>query len=94
MKWQRSDRGAQRRRTVTLPIARGVDWRAIGYLFSIVGILLLGAKSMPKAGDPWWYWPALIGGVLTSIIGFGLRYLAHIKQRRQLAEIARKAEIN
>ena len=54
--------------------------------------MLFGAKSMPKASDPWWYWPALIGGAATSILGFGLRDLAHIEQRRQLAKIAREAE--
>lgn len=53
---------------------------------------MLGAEAMPKPTDPWWYWPALIGGVASSIIGFGLRYLAHLQQRRKLAEIAREAE--
>lgn len=80
-----------RHQTVTVPIDTGIDWRAIGYLFSVIGILMLGAKSMPKPGDPWWYWPALIGGVATSIIGFGLRYLAHVKQRRKLEAVAREA---
>lgn len=80
-----------RHETVTIPVGNGIDWRGIGYLFSIVGILLLGAEAMPKPGDPWWYWPALVGGVVTSIIGFGLRYLAHLKQRREMAKVKKAA---
>jgi phosphotransferase system glucose/maltose/N-acetylglucosamine-specific IIC component len=69
-----------------------VDWKGIGYIFSIIGVLLLGAKSMPKPHDPSWYWPALIGGVVTSIIGFGIRYLAHLKQRREIMRAEAKAD--
>jgi hypothetical protein len=69
-----------------------VDWKGIGYLFSIAGVLLLGAKSLPKPADPWWHWPALLLGALTSIIGFGLRYLSHLKQRRELKRAEAEAE--
>ena len=69
-----------------------IDWKGIGYLFSIAGVLLLGARSMPKPDDPSWYLPALIGGVVTSIIGFGLRYFAHLKQRREIRETEAKAD--
>ena len=69
-----------------------VDWKGIGYLFSIAGVLLLGAKSMPKLGDPGWHWPALILGVVTSIIGFGLRYFSHLKERREIERAKAEAE--
>lgn len=69
-----------------------VDWKGIGYLFSILGMLLLGAEAIPKPTDPWWYWPALAGGVVTSIIGFGIRYLAHLKQRREIKRTKAKAD--
>lgn len=71
-----------------------VDWKGIGYLFSIAGVLLLGARSMPKPQDPSWYWPALIAGVVTSLVGFALRYFAHLKQRRELRRTETKADKN
>lgn len=69
-----------------------IDWRGIGYIFSVIGILFLGAEARPKPTDPWWYWPALIIGVVTSIIGFGLRYFAHLKQRREIRRVKAEAE--
>jgi len=79
-------------RTVTIPARSGIDWKGIGYLLSIVGVLLLGAKSMPKASDPSWHWPALIAGVFMSIVGFGLRYLSHLKEQREIAKAMAEAE--
>lgn len=70
----------------------GVDWKGIGYLFSIVGALLLGADAWPKPTDPAWHLPALIAGVLVTIIGFAVRYLAHLKQRREIEEAKREAD--
>jgi hypothetical protein len=52
----------------------------------------MGAEAIPKPSDPWWYWPALAGGVLTSIVGFALRYMAHLKQRREIEQTKREAE--
>jgi hypothetical protein len=93
-----------RHESVTIPAGNGpktpssassqhkIDWKGIGYLFSIAGVLLMGAEAIPKPSDPWWYWPALAGGVLTSIVGFALRYMAHLKQRREIEQTKREAE--
>jgi len=81
-----------RHETVTIPVAHGIDWKGIGYLFSILGALLLGAQAWPKPTDPAWHLPALIGGVTTTIVGFAVRYMAHLKQRREIDEAKRKAE--
>lgn len=81
-----------RHETVTIPDGNGIDWKGIGYLFSIAGVLLLGAEGQPKPDDPWWYWPALIGGCVASITGFGLRYMAHLKERKEMARTRREAE--
>lgn len=81
-----------RHETVTIPVARGIDWKGIGYLLSMVGALLLGAIAWPKPEDPAWYLPALIGGVVTTIAGFGVRYMAHLKQRKEIEETKRQAE--
>jgi hypothetical protein len=81
-----------RHETVTIPAGNGIDWKGIGYLFSIAGVLLLGAEAIPKSTDPTWYWYALIGGIVTSIVGFALRYMAHLKQRREMAEVKKEAQ--
>jgi hypothetical protein len=81
-----------RHETVTIPVAQGLDWKAIGYLLSMVGALLLGAIAWPKPGDPAWYLPALIAGVATTIAGFGVRYMAHLKQRKEIEQAKREAE--
>lgn len=77
--------------TVTFPVVKGIDWKAIGYLLSMVGALLLGAIAWPKPEDPRWHLPALIGGVATTIAGFAVRYVAHLKERRELEETKREA---
>ena len=81
-----------RHETVTIPVADGIDWKGIGYLLSMVGALLLGAIAWPKPEDPAWHLPALIGGVATTILGFAVRYMAHLKQRKEIEETKREAE--
>ncbi|HEV2595921.1 MAG TPA: hypothetical protein VGU01_12035 [Sphingomicrobium sp.] len=70
----------------------GTDWKGIGYLFSIAGALLLGAHAWPKSSDPTWHLPALVAGVGTTIIGFAVRYIAHLKERREIEEAKSEAE--
>jgi hypothetical protein len=81
-----------RHETVTVPLPTGIDWKGIGYLFSIAGALLLGAIAWPTPEEPAWHLPALLGGVGTTIIGFAIRYLAHLKERKELARTRREAE--
>jgi hypothetical protein len=69
-----------------------MDWKGIGYLLSMAGALLLGAIAWPKPDDPSWHLPALIGGVATTIAGFAVRYLAHLKQRREIEQTKREAK--
>jgi len=68
--------------------ATGIDWKALGYIVSILSVFLLGAIAWPKAGDAAWHGPVLIAGMATSIVGMGFRYKAHLDQQREL----RKAE--
>ena len=63
-----------------------MDWKGIGYLVSIVSVCLLGAVAWPKPSDPSWHQPVLMAGMATSIIGMGLRYIAHRKQQRELKQ--------
>jgi hypothetical protein len=70
---------------------RGPDWKGIGYLISIVSVFFLGAIAWPKPGDPAWYLPALIVGMITSIIGMGFRYRAHLQQQKEIEEAEAEA---
>lgn len=48
-----------RHQTVTIPAGRGIDWKGLGYLISIVSVLLLGAIAWPKADggtSSCWFW--------------------------------------
>jgi len=80
-----------RRETVTIPAPSGFDWKAAGYLTSIVSVLLLGIVAWQKSDPPWWYHPTLIAGMATSILGMAFRYLAHLHQKRQIAEARRNS---
>jgi O-antigen/teichoic acid export membrane protein len=62
------------------------DWKAAGYLTSMVSVLFLGAVAWPKPDDPAWVLPALIVGMATSIVGMGFRYLAHLQQKKRMSE--------
>ena len=81
-----------RHENVTMSGSSAIDWKGVGYLLSMVGALLLGAIAWPKPDDPGWHLPALITGVATTIAGFGLRYVAHLKQRKEIEQTKREAE--
>jgi len=64
----------------------GLDWKAIGYLTSIVSVFFLGIVAWPAPGDPWWVLPALFLGMVLSVLGMGFRYLAHIQEKKEIAQ--------
>jgi hypothetical protein len=63
----------------------GLDWKAIGYITSIVSVFFLGAIAWPKPQDPDWHVPVLMIGMAASILGMGFRYLAHIHQKKEIS---------
>jgi hypothetical protein len=73
------------------PPTKGLDWKALGYIVSIVSVFFLGSIAWPKSGEPAWHLPALIAGMATSIIGMGFRYKAHIDQKRELKQAEAEA---
>ena len=77
--------------SVTKAPTTNVDWKGLGYLVSIVSVLLLGAIAWPTPGEPRWHMPVLILGVLTSVAGMGMRYRAHILQQRELKQTKAEA---
>ena len=69
----------------------GFDFKAAGYLVSILSVFFLGAVAWPGPGDPAWVLPALIAGMALSIAGMGLRYIAHLKQKKELRQAEAEA---
>ena len=70
-----------RNKPAPMPAPSGADWKALGYLISMVSVFFLGAIAWPKPGDPAWHLPVLI-------VGMACRYQSHLDQKREL----RKAE--
>jgi hypothetical protein len=73
-----------RHETVTSASTSGADWNGIGYLVSIISVVLLGIVAWPGPGEPEWHIPVIIVGMAASIIGMALRYKAHLDQQREL----------
>jgi len=71
------------REPVAIPDGR-IDWKGLGYLVSIVSVFFLGVVAWPKPDEPRWHLIALAAGMVTSIIGMGCRYKAHLDQKREL----------
>jgi len=80
-----------RQESVTISTPKGVDWKGLGYVVSIASVFFLGAIAWPKPEDPAWHLPALIAGMALSIVGMGLRYLAHLKQQKEMARMEAEA---
>jgi hypothetical protein len=80
-----------RHQAVTMAAAQGLDWKALGYLVSIVSVFFLGAIAWPKPDEPRWHIVALLIGMATSIIGMGCRYKAHLDQQREIKKAQAEA---
>jgi hypothetical protein len=81
-----------RHETVTISAAKGVDWKALGYLISIASVFFLGAVAWPGPDEPKWHMAVLIIGMATSIIGMGCRYKSHLDEKREIRRAEAKAE--
>lgn len=81
-----------RHETVTIPFPTGLDWKALGYLISIASVFFLGAVAWEKENPPGWYYPVLVTGMATSIIGMGCRYLAHLHEKAEIRKAEAEAE--
>ena len=77
---------------VSVPAPTGLDWKATGYLVSIASVFFLGAVAWTKENPPGWYYAALIIGMAASIIGMGFRYVAHLKEKREIERAKSEAK--
>jgi uncharacterized membrane protein YhhN len=66
--------------------------QGLGYLVSTVSVVLLGVAAWPKPGDPPEKLWLILAGMVTSIAGMFLRFLAHRKQKREVSEARAAAE--
>jgi uncharacterized membrane protein YqhA len=73
-----------RRETVSIPAPSRLDWKATGYIVSIVSVFFLGAVAWTKENPPGWYYLALVIGMATSVVGMACRCLAHLHQKREI----------
>ena len=80
-----------RHQTVTVAAPTGLDWKATGYLISIVSVLFLGAIAWTKENPPGWYYPVLVIGMATSILGMGCRYMAHLQEKTEIRKAQEEA---
>lgn len=81
-----------RHATVTIPVPARLDWKALGYIVSIVSVFFLGAAAWLKQNPPWWYHLAVIVGMATSIIGMAFRYKAHLDEKHEIRKAEAKAD--
>ena len=81
-----------RHENVTALASPGLDWKALGYLISIVSVFFLGAVAWAKENPPGWYYPVLVIGMATSVIGMGCRYMAHLHQKAEIRKAKAEAE--
>lgn len=65
------------------------DLKGLGYLISTVSVFFLGIVAWPKPGDPKWQAWAVAIGMATSILGMGVRFLSHRKDRKDIKRAAR-----
>jgi energy-converting hydrogenase Eha subunit A len=66
-----------------------VDLKGLGYLISSVSVGFLGAVALPGPDDPKWHAWAVAIGMATSIIGMGVRFISHRKDRKDIHRAAR-----
>jgi len=66
-----------------------MDLQGLGYLISSVSVGLLGAVAWPGPDEPQWKAWAVVVGMATSIAGMGIRFLSHLRDRKNIARAAR-----
>ena len=66
-----------------------MDVKGLGYLISSVSVGLLGAVAWPGPDEPQWQAWAVAAGMGTSILGMGVRFLSHRRDRKNIERAAR-----
>jgi hypothetical protein len=65
-----------------------MDLQGLGYLISSVSVGLLGAVAWPGPGEPRWMAWAVAIGMATSVLGMSVRFLSHLRDKRNIERAA------
>lgn len=63
--------------------------KSIGYVISILSVLLLGLAAWQGVADNETLRLCLIGGMIASVIGMLLRWISHLQDQREKNKLAR-----
>ncbi|MDB5448914.1 MAG: hypothetical protein JWQ52_42 [Phenylobacterium sp.] len=63
--------------------------KTLGYLVSVLSVLLLGVVSWQSAADNPLLFACLIGGMATSVLGMFLRWVSYVREKKEEAAQSR-----
>jgi len=66
-------------------------FKGLGYLVSTISVLLLGIVAWKSASQHPFLFACLIAGMVSSIIGMGLRWISHRLSEKEKEAIEREA---
>lgn len=66
-----------------------MDLQGLGYLISSISVGFLGAVAWPGPDEPRWKAWAVAIGMAASVLGMGVRFLSHRRDKRNIARAAR-----
>jgi hypothetical protein len=66
-----------------------MDLQGLGYLISSISVAFLGAVAWPGPEEPRWKAWAVAIGMATAVLGMGVRFLSHLRDKRNIARAAR-----
>ena len=66
-----------------------MDLQGMGYLISSVSVGFLGAVAWPGPDEPQWKAWAVVVGMATSVLGMNVRFLSHLRDRKNIERAAR-----
>jgi len=69
-----------------------MDLKGLGYSISTISVILLGIVAWPKPDEPQWKALVLVTGMLVSVIGMGVRFISHRREKAAIAYAQREAE--
>jgi hypothetical protein len=65
-----------------------MDLQGLGYLISSVSVGFLGAVAWPGPDEPQWHAWAVALGMALSVLGMGVRFLSHLKDKANIRRAA------
>lgn len=66
-----------------------VALKTIGYVISILSVILLGVAAWRTASQDDVLLFCLVGGMIASVLGMLLRWISHLQDQREKSKLAR-----